>query len=656
MNVLMLMALCIVSINVRGLMRMDKFGKMKALCKKADVILLQETCWKDEMMEGFKRSWRGGIYCNNGGGNGKGVAVLCKRHMSDDVEIIYRDNGGKCIIVKMVIGGENVFVCNVHAPNAEVEKKIFFKDLNDQMEKWENIIVMGDFNTVFSRLDIANDMVYKRDSGREELLKLMDKYDLIDIWRERNEGIKDFSRRQLVKDKMKQSRIDFMLITRNMERKMDKIYYKMTSLSDHGMLIVHMNETGGERGKGIWCLNNDLLKDEGYKMKIVEIIMKERENEMYEEDKRVWWDNVKYEIKKYSIRYSGLIQMTKRKEEQSVRKVLKEELQKEKGDIETILVYENRLKEIEEGKCRGAMIRSRAKHVIEGERCTKFFFGLEENRQRADIIKEVLKQDGSRVKGMREILGSVKEFYERLFKREGTQEEEKEFLLSKVKTKVTREDKEMCDMDISDEEVEVAISQLNNGKSPGADGLTSEFYKAFKNILIPFLKEIYKTIYDKGEASQLMRIGMVKLIFKKRGDSTDLKNYRPISMLNTDFKILAKVLANRLKKVLPGIITTNQAYSIIGREITDTVSNIRDKIRYMVENKKEGYMVSLDLEKAFDRVEHDYLFKLLEQFGFGNMFIKWIRALYKDAISFVKCNGFVTDAFGITRCKGNRSI
>ncbi len=62
-------------------------------------------------------------------------------------------------------------------------------------------------------------------------------------------------------------------------------------------------------------------------------------------------------------------------------------------------------------------------------------------------------------------------------------------------------------------------------------------------------------------------------------------------MLNTDFKILAKVLANRLKKVLPEIITTNQAYSIIGREITDTVSNIRDKISYMIESKKEGYML-----------------------------------------------------------------
>ncbi len=67
-------------------------------------------------------------------------------------------------------------LCNVHAPNAEAENKMF-NNLNGQMEKWENIILMGDFNTVLSRLDIANDMVYKRDSGREELLKVMDNYD-----------------------------------------------------------------------------------------------------------------------------------------------------------------------------------------------------------------------------------------------------------------------------------------------------------------------------------------------------------------------------------------------------------------------------------------------------------------------------------------------
>lgn len=87
---------------------------------------------------------------------------------------------------------------------------------------------------------------------------------------------------------------------------------------------------------------------------------------------------------------------------------MKEELQKDYGDIETIIINENRLKEIEEEKCRGAMIRSRAKNVMEGERCTKFFFNLEESRQKADTIKEVLIKDGRRVKETKEILQRVK--------------------------------------------------------------------------------------------------------------------------------------------------------------------------------------------------------------------------------------------------------
>lgn len=98
--------------------------------------------------------------------------VLFKRNISD-VKTIYCDTEGKCIIVRLVWGGENIMLCNAHAPNAEAEKKIFFNNLNDYIEKWEKVILMGDFNTILSRMDIAKYMVFKRDSGRDELLKLI---------------------------------------------------------------------------------------------------------------------------------------------------------------------------------------------------------------------------------------------------------------------------------------------------------------------------------------------------------------------------------------------------------------------------------------------------------------------------------------------------
>ncbi len=146
-----------------------------------------------------------------------------------------------------------------------------------------------------------------------------------------------------------------------------------------------------------------------------------------------------------------------------------------------------------------------------------------------------------------------------------------------------------------------------------------------------------------------MKKGMVKIIYKRKGDKRDLKNYRPLSMLNTDYKILAKILANRLKIVVPNIITTNQTYAVIKRDITDVINNIRDIIWYMKEEKETGYIISVDLEKAFDRVEHKYLIDVMGRFGFGENFLNWIKCLYKDITSCVKVNGFLTEDFKITR-------
>lgn len=149
--------------------------------------------------------------------------------------------------------------------------------------------------------------------------------------------------------------------------------------------------------------------------------------------------------------------------------------------------------------------------------------------------------------------------------------------------------------------------------------------------------------------NERMGMGLMKLIYKRKGAKTELQNYRPITMLNTDLKILAKVLANRLKEVMPKLIKSNQAYAIKGRDIADVTMSIKSTIDYIQEKKMNGFLISVDFEKAFDRVEHTYLFDVLKTFGFGENFINWIKILYKGALTKVKCNGFLTDCFKITR-------
>ncbi len=122
---------------------------------------------------------------------------------------------------------------------------------------------------------------------------------------------------------------------------------------------------------------------------------------------------------------------------------------------------------------RGESLEAKAKYVVEGERSKKFFFNLEKNRQKANLIKEVVDENGEKKQGTEEILSTVKLFYEDMFKGRGTDKKEEEICLNQIKVKVLEEDNVLCEAEISEDEIELAIRQLTTGKSPGIDGLTN---------------------------------------------------------------------------------------------------------------------------------------------------------------------------------------
>ena len=198
------------------------------------------------------------------------------------------------------------------------------------------------------------------------------------------------------------------------------------------------------------------------------------------------------------------------------------------------------------------------------------------------------------------------------------------------------------------EEIYKAISNFENNKSLGNHGLTAEFYKTFSDMLLTDLQELYREISDKGTMPDSMRQAVITCIYKK-DEMEDITNWQPISLLNYDYKILTKVIANRMQNSLEDIIGTEQTAAITGRTIIEDLQLNRDIISYANLNNLEASIITLDQEKAFDRVDRQFLFKTLLKFGFGPNLIFLIKTIYNNIEAQVKVNGNMSQSFLIER-------
>ncbi len=158
----------------------------------------------------------------------------------------------------------------------------------------------------------------------------------------------------------------------------------------------------------------------------------------------------------------------------------------------------------------------------------------------------------------------------------------------------------------------------------------------------------FNASYIKGTLSPSQRKSVLSLFYKK-GDKADIKNYRPISLTNVDYKILAAVMAKRLKTVLPYIIETDQTGFMEGRYIGTNVRLVSDIIEYANANEKEGVLIMLDFEKAFDSLEWDFLQHSLSYFNFGPVFKKWVSIMYNKPYATIKNNNFLSEDFALSR-------
>ena len=190
---------------------------------------------------------------------------------------------------------------------------------------------------------------------------------------------------------------------------------------------------------------------------------------------------------------------------------------------------------------------------------------------------------------------------------------------------------------------------MKNQKSLGSDGLTVEFYKIFWNNIKHFYIRSINYSYKNGSLTELQKQGVITLLPKPNKDIEKLENWRPISLLNVAYKIATKAIANRIKPIITSIVDNSQTGFIKGRFIGENIRLLFDIIETAEEQNNPGLLFFSDFEKAFDNLDHAYMFKCLKHLNFGNSFTKWIKLFYTDVKSCVANNGYMSNFFSIHR-------
>jgi len=179
------------------------------------------------------------------------------------------------------------------------------------------------------------------------------------------------------------------------------------------------------------------------------------------------------------------------------------------------------------------------------------------------------------------------------------------------------------ELELSINELDVALSQCKNGTACGMDGISYKFLKTYWRYLKYPLLKYARHCFRQGRLTTSFRSAAIKLIPKK-GDCTKIKNWRPISLLNCSYKVVSRAINNRLKKVTDRITSRAQKGFTESRVIQEVLINVIENMSFSKNNNIPACLLALDQEKAFDSVRHDYLVEVLEFFGFGQNMIRMV--------------------------------
>lgn len=649
------------TLNVKGLASDEKRKDVLnwLYSQPFDIYCLQETHCSEQLKNEWKREWGGECFLTTFSSESRGSAILFKRNLGYNVNKSMIDPDGRYVLLEVNIDDKKILIGSVYAPNED--NSVFLKNLQEKVVDFEktSVIIGGDWNVVLNyELDTYN---YKKENNplsRKTLLEFKDLFALEDIFRVLHPDAKQYtwSRR----NPTKMGRLDYFLTSADILNVCSKCEINFGYRTDHSVVFFEFKFTENAKGPGYWKFNSSLLHDPAYvagaKKTIQDTVNQYRTQRGQDVPNfsigyRLFWETLKMEIRGFSIRFSA----QKKKKNKDLEKSITKAIETLDGKLDRVSIEQrdqevSRLQEIRKIKMRGTQIRSKAKWVEKGESNSKFFCSLEKRNFVNKTISR-LKDGEIEYKKDKDILDKAKTFYHNLYTTKLGQINkcQMEKFLTPNDVKLSQNDKDYCEQELSKKECLAALKAMSNEKSPGLDGFVCEFYKFFWNDISEYLILAFQEAFQSGEMSMIQREGLITCIPKPSKDRSDIKNWRPITLLNIDYKILSSALANRFKNVLPSIISTTQKGFLKGRFIGENTRLLYDVLHEAEKRQIPGLLMMVDFEKAFDSIEWSFLQTVMYHYNFGPNIIHWINTLYKDISSRIINNGHMSDRFKISR-------
>ena len=342
-----------------------------------------------------------------------------------------------------------------------------------------------------------------------------------------------------------------------------------------------------------------------------------------------WWVSLKHRIRDFATKYGRQLNLDRTAEAKSIDDRLSRAVAG--GDSLGVELARRDLERESSERYKGFVVRSRLKRVLNEAVKSNATAREEEVRRFPDrYIASVKTPYGRLLRSGREIRDAFRAHFRDLFARctdlplRGFRSYLADF------PRLGAAEAASCEGVVTECEVRDALKQVGLNKSPGLDGLPYEVYLRMSHMFVPILTDMFNHWFAQGAIPGSVTKGVITLL-KKGGRHVweGLDDYRPITLLNTELKILARVLANRLQLVISDLIGPEQTFAMKGRSIQDNLHLIREVLEG-IKDDTESALISLDQSTAFDRVDHRFLASVLETAGFKPEFCRWISMMYHN--------------------------